>query len=255
MDVVDPADQSTWPAEVRAEVERLAARCREQADNTPETPSYELSLEHVDAAYEAEKAFRGLLDGWLLALFHATRQLPHETKALGQEGLVVLTEAHRSRRLDRVIEIYGDELGVERLERLRHSGPLSWNAAHREGRLGRLCGVTPLQVAFDQAGWGMTIFLAHWGGESFYWANGDSPELKETIELLTERSAPAIVKVGVHAKSLNTYTKLWPIFVAQFGGWPQPWHEFSTQESVAPERVLAILDRSSDQWPVAPEDV
>ena len=255
MDVVDPADQSTWPADVRTEVERLAAQCREQADNTPETPSYELSLGHIDAACDAEGSFRGLLDGTLVALFHATRLLPHEDEMVRNEGLVVLGEDHRSHRLDRVIEVYGDELGVERLELLRHSGPLSWDPGHGLGRLGRLFGVTPLQVSFDQGGWGMTIFLSHWGGESFYWANEDSPELKETIELLTERSAPAIVEVAVRAQSLNTYTKLWQIFVAQFDGWPEPCHEFSTQESVPSERVVAILGRRSDRWPLAPEDV
>ncbi len=82
-----------------------------------------------------------------------------------------------------------------------------------------------------------------------------SSDIKETIDLLTQRSSPAICEVAVDARSLNTYTKLWPIFVAQLDGWPEPHHEFWSTESVPPERVLAILDRSCERWPLATEEV
>jgi len=122
MVIVDPADPSTWPAAVLAEVEHLAAECRAQDANTSSTLSYELSLGHPDASHEAEARFRQLLDGTLVALFHATRLLPHEQESIRREGLFVLTEERRSRRLDRVIEIYGDRIEVERLELPRRSG-------------------------------------------------------------------------------------------------------------------------------------
>jgi hypothetical protein len=57
----------------------------------------------------------------------------------------------------------------------------------------------------------MTVFLSNWGGESFYWAESESPELKETIALLTDRSMPTSVKLAVRAGSLNTYTRLWAV--------------------------------------------
>jgi hypothetical protein len=253
MEVIDPAEQTTWPADIRTEVEELAAKCREQPENTPNTPSYELSLGHVDTNYKAEAAFRDVLDGRPVALFHATRLLPHEHDAIYRDGLVVLTRDHRSRRLDRVIEIYGYQLGVERLERLRHSGPLSWDSSQQSARLGTLWGVTPLRDSFEEGGSDLTIFLSHWGGESFYWAKEESPELDETICLLTERSAPAIVEVGVQANSL-THRKLWPVFVAQLDHWRTPYMGFCMQQSVPPERVIAILDPSSDRWPIAPQD-
>jgi hypothetical protein len=196
MVVIDPANRTTWPADVVVEVERLASICREQPSNTLTTNSQELSLGHLEATFEADTAFRRLLEGRLVSLFHATRLLPHEREAVREEGLVVLDERHRSKRVDRVIEIYGADCGVSRLEHLRHAGPLTWNSAHRRGRLGVLHGVTPLKAAFDGAGSGMTIFLSHWGGESFYWANLESVALGETIALLTKRSAPAIVEVG-----------------------------------------------------------
>jgi hypothetical protein len=248
--LIDPADRSTWPSDVRAEAERLAVRCRQQPDNTSCTPAYELSLGHVDASYEAEARFRDVVGDRFIALFHATRLLPHELEAVRHEGLVVLTKDHRNQRLDRVIELYADYLGAQRLECLRHSGPLSWRRG--DGRLGVLFGVTPLQVAFDDAGEGMTVFLSHWGGESFYWSAKESSDLKKTIQLLTERSSPAIVEVGVRARSLNTYGRLWPVFVAQLDRWRQPWHEYWTQESIPPEHVVTILDPRSDRWPLSP---
>lgn len=52
------------------------------------------------------------------------------------------------------------------------------------------------------------------------------------------------------ARSLSTYTKLWPIFVAQLDGWPEPWHEFWMTESVPVERVVGILGPSSEAWPL-----
>lgn len=248
--VVDPADRATWPPDVQAEVERLARRCRDQPDNGPSTPSYELGLGHVDAAFQAETTFRDLLGVRPVALFHAARLLPHEHETIRREGLVVLDEDHRSRRLDRVIEIYGGELGRHRLEQLRGAGPLSWGSGHRTGRLGRLFGVTPLQAAFDSAGSGMTVFLENWGGESFYWANEESPELRHVIQDLTDRSAPAIVEFAVRARLLYTYTRLWPIFVAQLDGWRESWHEFSTKVSVPADAVLTILDSASERWPL-----
>ena len=249
MEVIDPADQATWPPDVRKEIERLAVRCREHPDNTSETPSYELSLGNVDTGRTAEVAFRDLLGPRPVALFHATRLLPHEQDAILEEGLVVLREDHRSARLDRVIALYSHDVEASRLEALRQSGPLSWNQGHRDGRLGRLFGVTPLQAAFDGAGSDMTVFLDNWGGESFYWAGHDSSPLDETLKLLINRSEPAIVAVGVTAAMLNDYRRLWPIFVAQLDGWPEPWHEFSITESIPPERVVAILGPSSPAWP------
>ncbi len=253
VDAVNPGDQATWPSDLRVEVERLAGLCRDHAGNTPSTRSYELSLGHVDAEFEAEDAFRELLEVRRVVLFHATRLLPHEREAIRAEGLVVLDESHRSRRLDRVIEMYGDQVGAERLELLRHSGPLTWGSGHRMGRLGRLFGVTPMQAAFDGAGSGMTVFLEHWGGESFYGANEESAELRHVIQDLTNLSRPAIVEFAVRATLLNTYTRLWPIFVAQLDGWPEPWHEFSTEESVPADAVLTILDGTSERWPLNPD--
>lgn len=248
---IDPADQATWPADVLEEVERLALLCREQPSNGTETPSYELSLGHVDAGHEAEGAFRALLGTRPVALFHATRLLPHEREAIRSEGLLVLTDAHRSARLDRVIKLYGDELGRGQLEALRQAGPLSWNAGHRDGRVGRLFGITPLQAAFDDAGPGMTVFLDNWGGESFYWAAEDSATIEETLGILTQRSVPAVVEFAVEARSLNPYTYLWRVFVAQLRGWRAPWHEFCTTESIPPERVLTILGPRSHRWPLS----
>jgi hypothetical protein len=252
MDIIDPAALDTWPPDIRVEVEQLAARCRDQPVNTPETPSYELQLEQSGAAEEADGVFRNLLGQRQIALFHATRLLPHELASVRTDGLLVLSDEHRSSRLAKVIEIYGTQLGVESLERLRTAGPLSWNRTHRTARLGKVHGVTPLRIAFEDGGDGLTVFLDNWGGESFYWAATESDELKVTLQHLTTLSTPAIVEIGIYAHTLNWYTNLWPVFVGQLDGWPEPWHEFSITQSIPPDQIVAILGPSSDRWPVAP---
>lgn len=250
LSVIDPSDVEAWPADVRAEVEALATRCGDCAENTSMTVAYELSLGRPDAGHHAEQRFRCLIGERRIALAHATRLLPHERETLNVEGLQVLAEDHRSRRLDAVIARYGTDLGVDRLEGLRHAGPLAWNEAHRLGRLGLLWGVTPLKDAFDRAGDGMTVFLENWGGESFYWAGEDSSDLRDVVADLTERSAPLVVRFGARATSLNTHTYLWPIFVGQIAGWPEAWHEFYVRESVAPAHIAAVIDEASDAWPL-----
>jgi len=204
VDVIDPADEQTWPRDIRVALERLAVRCETRETSTSDGASRDVRLEHADASFEAEEELRVSLRGRFLTLFHATRLLSCERDAIREEGLVPLDEDQRSRRLDRVIDTYGEEIGVGPLERLRGAGPLYWDRGHLEGRLGKLFGVTPPQVAFDHAGDGMTVFVENWGGESFYWA--ESKDLRDTLGHLTDRSAPAIVVVAIEARWLSTHT-------------------------------------------------
>lgn len=248
MTLVDPGDPSTWPDDVAHAVQALVARCRGVSSNSRRTLSYELRLESPDAAAEEECRFRALLGRSLVPLYHATRLLPHEIDGVHRKGLMVLSEEHRSERLDAAIEIYTQELDRRVLESLRSSGPLSWDRRHRAGRLGFLWGVTPLEPAFACAGRDLMVFLERWGGESFYWSS-ETVDTRAAIARLTERSIPLIIEVGVEPRSLNAYTKLWPIFVSTIGGWRDPYHEFNTRQSVAPDRVLDIIDESSPRWP------
>jgi len=247
--MIDPGDPESWPEDVRSAVEDLVRRCRNVKDNEADTASYDLRLEYVDAVFDVEREFRELVGSRRVALYHATRLLAHEQDAVRMEGLVVLDEDHRSRRLDRVIDLYGDEIGAERLEGLRRAGPLSWDRAHRQGRLGRLFAVTPLQETFDDAGSGMTVFLENWGGESFYWAARDSEELAEIIRLLTARSTPIIVELAVEPAWLDRLTGLWQVFVGRLGEWPRACQVFSLACSVPPDRIVRLLDPSSEGWP------
>lgn len=248
---IDPATPETWPADVHQWVSQLARRCRDDPQNHhPRTPSYELGVGSIDATYDAEARFRDLLGERPVALFHATRLLLHEVEAIQHQGLLVLDEHHRSERLDRVIDLYGDTLGVDRLGTLRSAGPLSWDRHHREARLGTLHGVTPLDDAFKGAGHGMEVFLENWGGESFYWAQQESPDQADVIADLTSVSSPAIIEVAVQAHTLNDYRLLWAVFVGQLDGWSEPWHEFSTRTSIAPDRVVEIIRPENGRWPL-----
>lgn len=250
MIVVDPADQTSWPDDIASEVWQLTEQCRTVRSNKPTRHSYELTLGGFEEDHATERAFRDLFCDRHIAMFHATRLLPHEIASVRVDGLTVIGKKQRSARLDRVVEIYGAEFGSDRFELLRGAGPLYDNGAN--GRVGKLWGVTPLQIAFDEGGHGMTVFLKKWGGECFYWCADESVELKESIDFLTERSTPAIVCYAVTPSKLNTYTKLWSIFVAQFGGWPSPWHEFYVEESIPAEQVVEILSPGSAAWPLAP---
>lgn len=141
---IDPGNRTTWPDDIVSEVDRIEECCRDDPENAETTPSYDLSKYSLDYNFETETAFRALLGRRPVSFFHATRLLPHEFESVRTRGLMVLNEEDRSLRLDRVIEIYGGDLGVERLEGLRKGGPLHWDPAQRSGRLGTLHCVTPL---------------------------------------------------------------------------------------------------------------
>jgi hypothetical protein len=252
VDVVDPASPESWPSDIRASANDLARRCRAEPANTSDTPSYELRLGSYDAAVEAEREFRELFGERCVALYHATRLLPHEEESVRHDGLVALSIEHRAARLDSVIDQHGEELGAEQLELLRHAGPLR-DSMQRRGRLGIWHGVTPLDVAFEEGGYGMSVFLANWGGETFYWAASESDAVRNVLRSLAAKSGPVIVEVAVPPLSLCSYRDLWPIFVAQLDGWRSPWHEFSVNESVPPDRVLRLIHQGDSAWPASVE--
>ena len=59
------------------------------------------------------------------------------------------------------------------------------------------------------------------------------------------------VNLAVPPLSLCSYHHLWPIFVAQVGGWDSPWHEFSVNQSVPPDHVLELIHDGDDRWPAS----
>jgi hypothetical protein len=243
MVVIDPGDPASWPQDVADEVDRLAALCRSNPENA-DRPCFELKVGSLEESYAEERAFRDLIGERYVAYFHATRLLPHEDQMYADDGLLVLSDELRSRRLDRVIEIYSAELGTEGLEALRHVGAAARGSPQRENRIGLLHGVTPLD-AVRYGGWGMEILMTYWGGESFYFDDPDN----SVIAALTERSRPSIVEAAVRPQDLRTYRLLWRVFVGQLGSWEQPWHEFATKVSIPPERVLGVLHPGDAGWP------
>jgi hypothetical protein len=226
----------------------LAALCRANPENTKDRPTYELEVGSYEESLQVELAFRDLIGDRFITYYHATRLLPHEEQMFCDDGLLVLSDALRHHRLDLVIERYGDAIGVERLDSLRHSGPAARDSSQRSGRVGLLHGLTPL-AAISYAGWGMQILMTYWGGESFYFWSKADPEQSAAIAALSDLSTPTIIEVAARAQDLCTYHRLWPIFVGQIGHWDDPWHEFSTKVSIPPERVLDVLRPGSGRWP------
>ena len=241
--VIDPGDPASWPQDVADEVGRLAALCRSNPENA-DRPCFELEVSNWEESYAEELAFRDLIGERYIAYFHATRLLPHEDQMYADDGLLVLSDELRNRRLDRVIEIYGAELGTEGLEALRHVGAAAPGSPQRENRIGLLHGVTPLD-AVRFGGWGMEILMTYWGGESFYFDDSKSP----VIAALSARSRPSIIEAAVSPHDLRSYRWLWRVFVGQLDSWEQPWHEFATQASIPPERVLGVLHPGDRRWP------
>ncbi len=247
MDVIDPGDPTTWHDDIRNEVDRLANLCRANSENIGR-PSFELEIgvDSWDQSFEAERAFRDLIGDRLITYYHATRLLPHEDQMYFDDGLLVLSDDLRDRRLDRVIARYGDEIGHDVLEALRGAGPATRGSPQRTNRMGLLHGVTPLD-AVRYGGWGMEILMTNWGGESFYFDSSDDP----TIAALSALSTPSIIEAAVSAQDLCTYHWLWRIFVGRVDPWDEPWHEFSTKVSVPADRILSILHPESERWPLS----
>ncbi len=208
----------------------------------------------------AEREFRDVLGERHIVLYHATRLLPHEVTAVRLQGLQALTEEGRHLRLNAVVEHHGNEIGTERLEALKGSGPLSWDELQRSARLGVLYAVTPLGETFADAGSTMTVFLENWGGESFYWTAKTEDEVAETISELTRRSLATIAEFAIPASWLDRYQYLWQIFAGQLGGWDSPCGEFRNSQNIPPEYILDLVHEASPRWPkeigplVSPQD-
>lgn len=251
VEVIDPGSPQSWPDDIRAETERLAKIVRSIPGNQPTRPSYEMTLGFPERDFKAEREFRDFIGDRHVAYYHATRLLPHEDQMFIEGGLQVLSDDLRNRRLDRVMELYGDEIGAERLETLRGAGPASRGSSQRSGRLGILHGVTPLDAVL-WGGWGMEVFLTNWGGESFYFVGRKESDLLATIDRLSDLSVPTVIETAARPHDLCDYKMLWTIFVARLDGWGDPWHEFSTRQSIPPERVLGILHPDSPRWPLDP---
>jgi hypothetical protein len=74
--------------------------------------------------------------------------------------------------------------------------------------------------------------------------------LKVTIDELSARSSPAIIEIALRAEQLCSFHKFWPLFVGQLNHeWPSAWTEFSTNQSVPPDRVIDVIDPASQRWP------
>jgi hypothetical protein len=246
VEVVDPGDPTSWPRDIRAEVDRLAALCRSNPENV-DRPSLELEISPGawDEDPRVELAFRDLLGDRLITYYHATGLLPHEDQMYRDDGLLVLTDELRDRRLDQVIELYGDELGREALGSLRTVGPACPGSVQRPYRIGLLHGVTPLD-AVRHAGEGMEKLMTHWGGESCLLLKQEDPP----HAAVCERSTSTIVEAAVSARDLCAHRSLWRVFVGQADRWDKPWNEFSTKVSVPATRILAILHPGSERWPL-----
>lgn len=248
MTAIDPGQPDTWPPDIRIHVEHLLQGCRANPQNSRDTPSSELELGNIDA-FMAEREFRNVLGERHIALYHATRLLPHEVTAVRQQGLLTLTEEHRHNRFDAVIEHYGSEIGPERLEALRGSGPLNQDETQRRARLGLVYGVTPLGDAIADAGGGMTVFLENWGGEAIYGAASSDEAFAETIGELTRRSLATIVELAAPAPWVNGYLCLWRVFVGQLDGRERACGEFRIRRNIPSQQILDLLHESSARWP------
>jgi hypothetical protein len=207
--LVDIAQPTTWPGEVRTTIAELATRVREHPDFRDDLPAYDLpSLFGYDESIEYR--LREMLGEHRIAMYHGTRLLPHEFADLEATGLQPLSAELRRRRAERAHQHHGNLLGADDVELLLANGPLRWQRG--AVRLGLLHVVAPLHVMSDD---GMSRLLSTWGGESLYWHDSTDagPRCDEIIRRLTAASTPAVVCVGPRASDLATRKDLWPEFV------------------------------------------
>ncbi len=124
-----------------------------------------------------------------LALFHATRLLPHEVQSIRERGMLPLTPELVNYRLDSAIAAV-DGIDSTLAERLR---PAALEYAVDPGRSNQVCfSGSRLSLRKRSGFWRL---FTYWGGEAIYWQLDDRlPD--PALEQLSRVGTPAVVIAG-----------------------------------------------------------
>jgi hypothetical protein len=177
-----------------------------------------------------------------VACFHATRLLEHEIENIRAQGLLVLDDDLRRRKLQLAIGHYPDLLTDADAELIFSTGPHSYQ--HGAVRDGSVCFVTPL-VAVEEDG--LSYLYGQWGGEAI--AMTSSPASEVVLGRLDERAVAAIIEFDLALGAFASYRSPWFIPVGMKLGLRRPWGEARTYDPVPAEDVKRIWTSRDPDWP------
>jgi hypothetical protein len=179
---VDIGDAATWPDDVHAFCDSLAAAARHHDDGVDVLDEYDP---------DAQATLRGLLrDCWIVA-YHGTRLLNHERDNIAANGLRVLTPAHADHRIEDahhhgcITAVERDQLLAATVFRSRQPEP------SRSGSLFLFTSRTELE---DPGPNGLYHMLEEWGGEAVRM----SAESRDLPPHLVSLGTPSIVVAAVN---------------------------------------------------------
>lgn len=200
MTIVDVDNPESWPLQLRAEAEALAADLRG-------TTEYVGDLELPDGC---DERFRELLVGSQLMAYHATRLLPHELASIRRQGLRLLTPELVS---DRIRDAHAGGFISEAQRELLEGGTV-FSKDPAANRRDRICFFLSEETFKNQAG--LWRLLSTWGGEAIYWEHDERSDLVADLRRL---GTPAIVVAGLrHLEEGWRAHAVWPELPKHFVG-------------------------------------
>lgn len=165
--MIDLASPATWPRDVHDAVSAVADEVRDQQEVRPDFPACDLRLHDYEFAGVAEERVRRAIGDRLLQAYHATRLLPHEEAMIRSEGLLVLSDDLRDRKLAEAVNAHPDLIDERGADLLRRSGPLTWGGGVRRGLAWV---VAPFYITEDDVS-GLRPLMERWGGEAIGWTD------------------------------------------------------------------------------------
>ena len=230
--------KDTWPEELAGFVKRALDRIRPHDLDSNEA----CELRQLDVSDRIEDDFAQTCGHIKVACYHATRLLEHEIENIRAQGLLVLDDDLRRRKLQLAIDQHPDLLTPSDAELILSTGPHSYQrGAVRDGSV---CFVTP-RVAVKERGLG--YLYGQWGGEAIAMTSAAASEV--VLRRLDERAVAAIVEFDLALGAFASYRSPWFIPVGTRLGLQRPWGEARTYASVPSEDVKRIWTSRDPDWP------
>jgi len=218
-------DPQTWPAEVQAACEELAARAMD-------SPEY---VSDLNLSSENEDSFRTLLRGHLVVAFHATRLLPHEVQGIRTGGLRRLTA---ELVMDRVEQASNHGLITDE-ERAALRGAHVFATGEARNREGRVCFFLSESTLRNRLH-GVRPLMREWGGEAISMSSGGAgfrPRLRQL-------GAPAIVVATLNLDQGQRVHSVWPgvqdVFVGRWLGLDDVDADVHFRDDVPAQHIEAV---------------
>jgi hypothetical protein len=195
---IDPDDKTTWPMQIKNQVNRWAEQLR---DTKEFTNDLELPLEW-------KTKFRKMFSDYPLRAYHCTHLLPHEFDWIKEKGLQPLSLQLIHDRIDLAYE--KGFIERETAEKLKSNNVYAnHNQKNREGHISLILSKNQIKTMLS----GIQEFLTRWGGEGIYWPNHSKPLYDRLKGIGKPSIAVANIDIDIKDSQLEFYPELHKIFV------------------------------------------